>query len=194
LRPELDSNACGTDQPRTANASRLRMVILPAAFVLAWLFLGKTTAALYDQYLPGVPDAGRWPVASLPWLLARANTPGRPWNDGHSGIVWTLGVLTLGFPVFMVALVARNRAERTIAWSLTAVLATWAVVTTFRIQYGYVMLFWPEWPHTKWDAVCIVLEPVLWAGGICVLCAVLGRVLRRATAAYPSGQRHSSAG
>jgi hypothetical protein len=159
--------------------NRLRIIIFLGTFAVLWVVLGGITKRVYDQLLPGVPDSGRWPIASLPWLLARANAPGRPWNDLHHAAVWVLAVATLLVPILTVTILARTTIERLMAWIISVILAAWALYTTFDIQYGYLMLF-DDWPATKARAVWFVLEPMLWALAICALGAVLGKLIRKA--------------
>lgn len=145
-------------------------------FAAAWAILGFSAQWFYDRMLPGVPDAGRWPIASLPWLLARANTPGRPWNDFEHGVVWSLAVATLLVPPLVVMILASSRKEGILAWLLSGVVVIWALYSTFQIQYGYVLLF--ERPRTAFDAFWFVAEPMLWAGAICALGVLIGALAR----------------
>jgi dolichol kinase len=154
-----------------------RKTVIIAAFGLLWALLWLATKDTYDRLLPGVPDSGRWPVASLIWLLTRANTPGRPWDDMGHAAVWLLAVATLCLPILVSMLLARCRAERLLAWFCVAALTLWALYTTFDIQYGYVRLF--NWPKTALAAFWFVFEPMLWAGAICTLGVTGGLLVRK---------------
>jgi len=153
-----------------------RIIVIAAAFALSWVLFALAAREVYDRLLPGVPDAGRWPIAALPWLLARANTGTRPWHNVTHAAVWTLAIAALLVPALVPVTMARLRTERIAAWLCLAALIAWAMVTTFSVQYEYVRLF--KWPPTALGAVWFVVEPMLWAGGICVLGFIAGVLVR----------------
>jgi hypothetical protein len=158
----------------------LRVVIFFAAFAVLWAVLGGITKRVYDQFLPGVPDYGRWPIASLPWQLA-AYAPGRPWNDLECAAVWGPAVATLLVPILAVTILARTRIERFLAWVLSGVLAVWALLATFQVQYGYITFSYLSggWSGTNISTLWFILKPMLCELGICVLGVAMGIVIRK---------------
>jgi len=154
-----------------------RRLIIAAVFAGLWVLLWLAARSAYDRLLPGVPDGGRWPIASLPWLLARANTPGRPWTDLSHAIVWSTSVATLLAPIALVVGTVRNRGDRILSCLCAAGLTAWALFTTFRIQYEYVVIL--KWPRTRSGAAWFVIEPMLWAAAVCAMGWLIGRLAAR---------------
>jgi hypothetical protein len=154
-----------------------RGIIITTVFISLWILLALATKDAYDRFLPGVPDGGRWPIASLPWLLASANTPGRPWNDLHHAIVWILAVATLFIPIALLSGTSHGKTERIHACLGSASLTVWALLSIFRVQYGYVTIM--MWPPTRCGATWFIIEPMLWAASICALGLASGKLIKK---------------
>ena len=118
-----------------------RLLIQLAIVVGSWQLFGALAQRCYDRLLPGVPDSGRWPIASLVWLLARSAAPERPWEGVDTAIVWLAAFALLVVPSLFATALAESHTSKQFGWTLCATIAVWESFQTFQMQYGYMKLF-----------------------------------------------------
>ena len=147
-----------------------RLLIQLAIVVGSWQLFGVLAQLCYDRHLPGVPDSGRWPVASLGWLLARSAAPQRPWEDVETAIVWLAALALVVVPRLFATALAESRTSKQFAWALCATIAVWESFRTFQMQYDYMKVF--RSPQESTAVIQWLGEPILWIMASCVCGAV----------------------
>lgn len=157
--------------------NRGRLLIQLAVVVGSWQLFGVLAQLCYNRHLPGVPDSGRWPVASLVWLLARSAASQRPWEDVDTAIVWLAALALLFVPSLFATALAESRTSKHLAWILCVTISVWESFQTFQMQYRYMKIF--RSPQDSMAVIQWLGEPLLWVMVCCAVGAFGGAILRR---------------
>jgi hypothetical protein len=162
-------------------ASRMKRVHPLAAVAIVLSLFGLCSLAaseLYDRLLPGVPDAGRWPVSSLPWLLVQSATGGsRPWNDVDFAAVWFASCLVILCPVFAAGLLARSKSDPYVCIIPVSAIVAYCLAQIGETQIGYVRIFRDSF--TPQASLSFIVAPMAWVVALTFVALAVAWAVKR---------------